>query len=138
MQLHVSSDQVINRWNVYESARALDGKVAIMTGAASGIGRATALLFAQEGAKVVVADITDELGKETVRMINKSGGKTIFVHTDVSKAEDIKNMVKTAVDTFSMCMIEILQLHVLVCLLSELKINQRPFKISSWFAFVSH
>jgi len=78
----------------------LNGKVAIITGAASGIGKASALLFAREGAKVVVADVTDELGKETVKMINESGGKAIFVHTDVSKVEDVKSVVKTTVDTY--------------------------------------
>jgi len=78
----------------------IDGKVAIITGASSGIGKATAILFAQEGAKVVVADISDELGEETVKLINESGGKAIFVHTDVSKAEDVKNLIKTAVYTY--------------------------------------
>lgn len=78
----------------------IDGKVAIITGAAAGIGKATAVLFAQEGAKVVVADFMDELGEETVKMINDSGGQAVFVHTDVSKAEDVHCMVKTAVDTY--------------------------------------
>ena len=78
----------------------IDGKVAIITGAASGIGKATAILFAQEGAKVVVADVLDKLGEETVKTINESGGKAVFVHADVSKAEDVKNMVKKAVDTY--------------------------------------
>jgi NAD(P)-dependent dehydrogenase (short-subunit alcohol dehydrogenase family) len=78
----------------------LDGKVAIITGAASGIGKATAILFAQEGAKVVVADITDDLGEETVKMINKSGGKAIFVHVNISKAEDVENMIKTTVKAY--------------------------------------
>src|SRR3990170_4050401 len=83
-----------------EILTAFNGKVAIITGAASGIGKASALLFAREGAKVVVADVTDELGKETVKMINESGGKAIFVHTDVSKVEDVKSVVKTTVDTY--------------------------------------
>jgi len=78
----------------------IDGKVAIITGAASGNGKAAAILFAQEGAKVVVADIADGPGEETVKTINESGGKAVFVHADVSKAEDVKNMVKTAVDTY--------------------------------------
>ena len=78
----------------------IEGKVAIITGAASGIRKATAILFAQEGAKVVVADTVDKLGEETVKMIKESGGKAVFVHADVSKAEDVKNMVKTAVDTY--------------------------------------
>jgi NAD(P)-dependent dehydrogenase (short-subunit alcohol dehydrogenase family) len=78
----------------------IDGKVAVITGAASGIGKATAILFAQEGAKVVVADVMDELGKETVKSISESGGEAIFVHTDVSRTEDVKNMIKAAVDTY--------------------------------------
>lgn len=78
----------------------LDGKVAIVTGAASGIGRSIAMLFAQEGAKVVVADIMDEQGMETVRMIKERGGDAIFVHADVSKEDDIKNMIKKAVDVY--------------------------------------
>ena len=78
----------------------IDGKVAIITGAASGMGKAAAILFAQEGAKVVVADIMDEPGEETVKTINESGGKAIFVHTDVRKAEDVKNMIQKAVDAY--------------------------------------
>jgi len=78
----------------------LDGKVAIITGAASGMGKATAVLFAQEGAKVLVADIQDELGKEIVKAINESGGKATYVHADVRRVEDVKDMIKTAVDTY--------------------------------------
>ncbi|MEM3526606.1 MAG: glucose 1-dehydrogenase [Candidatus Jordarchaeaceae archaeon] len=78
----------------------LEGKVAVITGAGSGIGRATALLFAQEGAKVVVVDINDDAGKETVKMIKDKGGEAIFVHADVSRAEEVKNMVKKAVDEY--------------------------------------
>ena len=71
----------------------LKDKVAIITGAASGIGRATALLFAKEGAKVVVADINDKGGEETVKMIREQGGEAIFVHTDVSKREDVERLM---------------------------------------------
>jgi len=78
----------------------LEGKVAIITGAASGIGRATAVLFAKEGAKVVVSDINDFGGNETVKMIKKDGKQAIFVHADVSKETDVKNMVKTAKESF--------------------------------------
>lgn len=78
----------------------LDGKVAIITGAGSGIGRATAFLFAQEGAKVVVVDINDAAGEETVKMIKDGGGEAIFIHADVSKAEDVKNMVQKTVEKF--------------------------------------
>ena len=72
----------------------LEGKVAVITGAGSGIGRETALLFAREGAKVVVADYVPEAGEETVRQIRESGGEAIFVKTDVSKASDAERMVR--------------------------------------------
>jgi len=72
----------------------LKGKVAIITGAASGIGRATAVLFAQEHATVVITDINDKGGLETLTMIRKEKNQAIFVHTDVSRESDVKNMVK--------------------------------------------
>jgi NAD(P)-dependent dehydrogenase (short-subunit alcohol dehydrogenase family) len=78
----------------------LEGKVAIVTGAASGIGRATAILFAKEGAKVVIADINDSGGKETEKIIKKEGGQALFVHADVSKELDVKNMVKSAKESY--------------------------------------
>ena len=78
----------------------LDGKVALITGAGSGIGRATALLFAREGAKVAVADCAPPGGQETVRMIKEAGGEAVFVEVDVSKAADVERMVKTTVDTY--------------------------------------
>ncbi len=78
----------------------LDGKVALITGAGSGIGRAGALLFAEEGAKVAVADYVPMGGQETVRMIKKAGGEAIFIEVDVSKAADVENMVRTTVDTY--------------------------------------
>jgi len=78
----------------------LDGKVAIITGAGTGIGRPIATLSAREGAKVVVACRGVEHGEETVRMIKKAGGEAAFVKTDVSKAEDVKKMVKTTIDTY--------------------------------------
>jgi NAD(P)-dependent dehydrogenase (short-subunit alcohol dehydrogenase family) len=78
----------------------LDGKVALITGAASGIGRATALLFAKEGAKVAIADWAPEGGRETAQMIEEAGGKAIFIEADVSQAADAERMVKTTVDTY--------------------------------------
>jgi NAD(P)-dependent dehydrogenase (short-subunit alcohol dehydrogenase family) len=78
----------------------VEGKVAIVTGAGSGIGRASAMLLAKEGAKTVVVDRNAEAGEETVRMIKEAGGEAIFVKADVSKVEDIKKMVRTAVSTY--------------------------------------
>jgi len=78
----------------------LEGKVAIVTGGASGIGRATALAFSNEGAKVAVADVNDEGGEETVEMIINSGGSAFFVHTDVSKSAEVENMVDKTVEKY--------------------------------------
>jgi len=70
--------------------------VAIITGAGSGIGRAAPHLFAKEGARVVVADINDVGGEETVASISKDGGVAVFVHTDVSIASAVENVIKVA------------------------------------------
>ena len=78
----------------------LKGKVALITGAASGIGRETALLFAKEGASVVVADVSDNDGKETVARIEAEGGQAVYTHADVSRAADSLNMVSVAEKTF--------------------------------------
>ncbi len=78
----------------------LKGKVAIITGAGSGIGRASSLFFASEGARVVVADIAEDAGRETVRLIRERGAEAIFVRTDVSKADEVRAMVASSVETF--------------------------------------
>lgn len=79
---------------------ALDGKVAIITGAAKGIGESTALKFAEEGAKVVASDIDEKNGKKVVETIMAAGGDAIFVKSDASVAEDHKDLVKQAVEAF--------------------------------------
>ncbi len=78
----------------------LSGKVALITGAGSGIGRATALLFAQEGARVAVADRVPAGGQETVRMIRDAGGEAIFIEADVSGEAAVREMVKTTVERY--------------------------------------
>ncbi len=78
----------------------LDGKVALITGAGSGIGRASALAFAREGARVAVADIVVEGGEETVRMVQEAGGEAFFIKVDVANAAEVEAMVNTVVDTY--------------------------------------
>ena len=79
----------------------LKGKVALVTGAGSGIGRATSIVFAREGAKVVVSDIDIESGSKTVRIIREAGGEALFVKADVSKAQDVESMVNRTIETYT-------------------------------------
>ncbi|HEX6925287.1 MAG TPA: SDR family oxidoreductase [Longimicrobiaceae bacterium] len=76
------------------------GKVAIVTGAASGIGRAVALLYARGGARVVVSDVSEEGGSETVRLIREAGGEARFVRTDVSRPEECDALIRETVEAF--------------------------------------
>jgi NAD(P)-dependent dehydrogenase (short-subunit alcohol dehydrogenase family) len=78
----------------------LEGKVALITGAATGIGRATALLFAKEGAQVVIADINEKDGEETTQTIKKNGGDAFFTCANLLKTEEVEKMVRTTVATY--------------------------------------
>jgi NAD(P)-dependent dehydrogenase (short-subunit alcohol dehydrogenase family) len=78
----------------------LGGRVAIVTGASSGIGRATALRFARDGAKIVVADIDPQWGAETVKLVEAAGSEALFVQTDVAKESDVAHCVEQTLTHF--------------------------------------
>src|SRR5262249_10878706 len=78
----------------------LRDKVAIITGGASGIGRETALLFAKEGAKVVIADLNDTAGAAVVDELKRISADSKYVRTEVSRASDVENLVRTAEESF--------------------------------------
>lgn len=78
----------------------LDGKVALVTGAGSGIGQASATLFAREGARVLVSDINPEGGNETVRLIKEAGGEASFFRADVAQAHEVQALIEQAVERY--------------------------------------
>jgi NAD(P)-dependent dehydrogenase (short-subunit alcohol dehydrogenase family) len=78
----------------------LEDKAGVVTGGASGIGRATAIAFAREGAKVVLSDLIVDGGEQVVRLIKESGGEAVFVRCDVSKTAEVEAMINKAVETY--------------------------------------
>jgi NAD(P)-dependent dehydrogenase (short-subunit alcohol dehydrogenase family) len=78
----------------------LRDKVAIITGGASGIGRASCILFAREGATVVVSDIADKSGEDVLTLIKENGGKGIYVHCDVTREGEAKNLIERALENY--------------------------------------
>ena len=83
-----------------DMAALLEGKIALVTGGSSGIGKRTAVKFAEEGARVVVADLREAEGNETVRLIREAGSDGFFVRADVSQEPDVQAMVAAAVETY--------------------------------------
>jgi NAD(P)-dependent dehydrogenase (short-subunit alcohol dehydrogenase family) len=78
----------------------LENKVALITGAGSGIGRESALLFAREGARVVVVDVSDVAGERVVAEIREAGGQAVYAHADVSKSAEAAAMIRAAEESF--------------------------------------
>lgn len=77
-----------------------EDRVVLVTGGSSGIGRATALAFAERGARVVIADVVVDGGEETVRMIKQAGGEAVFVKTDVSQATEVEALINKTIQTY--------------------------------------
>ena len=82
------------------SEKLLPGRTVVITGAGSGVGRATALVFAREGARVLVSDVRDEWGSETVGLVRAAGGDAEYVRADVTQEADVEGLIETAVERF--------------------------------------
>ncbi len=82
------------------NGKSLNGKIAFITGASSGIGRATALVFAREGAHVVIADVLTEGAAETAHRVEEMGRRALFVRCDVSRDDEVRNAMNQAIETF--------------------------------------
>jgi NAD(P)-dependent dehydrogenase (short-subunit alcohol dehydrogenase family) len=80
--------------------RMLEDKIVLVTGTASGVGRESALLFTEEGATLITADVNENGGQETPEMVKKKGGNGIFLKTDVSNGEQVKRLVEAGIKTF--------------------------------------
>ena len=78
----------------------LNNRTAIVTGSGNGIGRATAILFAKEGANVIVAEIEEDTGNETVEMIKSDGGEATYINVDTSKIDSVERMVSNSVEKY--------------------------------------
>jgi len=75
-------------------------KIVVLTGAASGIGRSTAVLFAKEGAKLILSDVQDEEGSKTLKKVKDEGAEVTYIHCDVSKTDDVKKMINFTIDKY--------------------------------------
>jgi NAD(P)-dependent dehydrogenase (short-subunit alcohol dehydrogenase family) len=80
--------------------KSMEGKVALVTGSGSGIGRATAPVFAREGAKVVIADINVEAGQETADRIKKDGGAAIISQADVTQSSQVEKLINSIIEVY--------------------------------------
>jgi NADP-dependent 3-hydroxy acid dehydrogenase YdfG len=88
-----------NRSGRNAMAGLLDGKSALITGGGGGIGRATALAFAREGARLAVADLMEEAARETVALVNAAGGQAISLAGDVTQDSDVRSMTEAVIST---------------------------------------